>query len=872
MGAASSGALPPLSEAEWQRLYDLYRTIPQYALVNQGFGMEGFKRIFWLEWAHRFWGRADRPGLRRRPRSGSGLRGRIPAGLKPRLLLLLALGGLQGAVGWFMVASGFEADRTAVSPWRLVAHLGLALGLYAALLWTALGLLLRAATGRHRPHALPAWLSVRRQVKAAAWLLAAAMLAGGFIAGIRAGLDYNTFPLMDGRLVPEGYWRLQPAWRNLAENVAAVQFNHRLLATLAGLAALGAAFAALAPAAGRAGAAGLPRPGRGGGAAIRARRGDPAAGGAGLARNPAPGQRGAGADDGAARAAALARPRCRAQRAGDAAAARARSPPRRRMNAAADRAAPAPAAADSVLAALPFPLWVYDAELRLVLTNDAAFAFAGLDPAVLPLGTPLRDLVRLFAYRGVYGPGDPEAQVEQQVRHDRSRHTRRLLRRADGACHEVHSGPLPGGGSFTVAVDVSRHQAAIAEAAEQARRLEAVMAQLRSGLAVFDPERRLALSNPAYEDLIGLPRGALQTGMPHVEVMRAMARRGDFTNADPDQFVADRVALDRARPHSWQRERPNGQVLSLTSQPVPGGGFLVEIADITDARRAEDEARRRAAVLDGILASLPHGVVVFGPDGRVAMVNAAYQAIMAGAEVQPGEHREDIARRRARSGEYGPGGAEELIRQNLAPMGGHGAQRRQRTRPNGTAIDIRYAPMPDGGHVQVTTDITALNQAQAEATAHAALLQSAMDNIRHSIALYGPDRRLLAANRLAGPEYGLPPMQECIGLRLEEVVARQLAEGALGGGAEAEALAAEATALDRSRPGRYQRVLAERPGARRAVRPHAGRRLRRHPHGRHGAAARRSARPPPAPSCSRRCWTTSATASRCSTPRTGSWR
>lgn len=235
------GAVPPLSDAEWQRLYDLYRTIPQYALVNQGFGMEGFKRIFWLEWAHRFWGRAI--GL---VYAGGllwfWLRGRIPAGLKPRLLLLLALGGMQGAVGWFMVASGFEAARTAVSPWRLVAHLGLALALYAALLWTALGLLV--PRDEPPPGALPAWRSVRRQVQASVWLLAAAMLAGGFTAGIRAGLDYNTFPLMDGRLVPEGYWRLEPAWLNLAENVAAVQFNHRLLATLAGLAALGAALAA----------------------------------------------------------------------------------------------------------------------------------------------------------------------------------------------------------------------------------------------------------------------------------------------------------------------------------------------------------------------------------------------------------------------------------------------------------------------------------------------------------------------------------------------------------------------------------------------------------------------------------------------------
>ena len=237
------GTVPPLSDAEWQRLYDLYRTIPQYALVNQGFGMEGFKRIFWLEWAHRFWGRAIGlvyvAGL-----AWFWARGRIPAGLKPRLLLLLALGGMQGAVGWFMVASGFEADRTAVSPWRLVAHLALALALYAALLWTALGLLAPRGEPPTPGAAPPVRRGVRRQVQAATWLLAAAMLAGGFTAGIRAGLDYNTFPLMDGRLVPEGYWRLEPAWLNFAENVAAVQFNHRLLATLAGLAALGAALAA----------------------------------------------------------------------------------------------------------------------------------------------------------------------------------------------------------------------------------------------------------------------------------------------------------------------------------------------------------------------------------------------------------------------------------------------------------------------------------------------------------------------------------------------------------------------------------------------------------------------------------------------------
>lgn len=235
--APLSGALPPMSEAEWVRLYDLYRTIPQYALLNQGFGLEGFKEIFWLEWIHRQWGRliglAYLAGL-----AWFWLRGRIPAGYKPRLLGLLALGGLQGAVGWYMVASGFEADRTAVSPYRLVIHLGLALVIYAALLWTALGLL------RPEGSAPAAARPVRRMVQVTSWTIVAAMLAGGFVAGTRAGFTWNTFPLMDGRWIPDGLLALDPWWRNLTANLMAVQFNHRVLATLAALTAAGAVWAA----------------------------------------------------------------------------------------------------------------------------------------------------------------------------------------------------------------------------------------------------------------------------------------------------------------------------------------------------------------------------------------------------------------------------------------------------------------------------------------------------------------------------------------------------------------------------------------------------------------------------------------------------
>ena len=227
--APLSGTFPPGSEAEWRRLFSLYQTIPQYALVNQGFGLDGFKHIFWLEWVHRLWGRLIGIVFLV-PLVWFWARGQIERRLRPRLLLLFALGGLQGAVGWFMVASGFFPDSTAVSPYRLVVHLALALLLYGAILWTGLSVL------RPVPQPLPRGLLPFVLLSAGCVLIALTILAGGFVAGTHAGLDYNTFPLMAGRLVPDGYARLSPLLRNLTENVAAVQFDHRLLATLTALA------------------------------------------------------------------------------------------------------------------------------------------------------------------------------------------------------------------------------------------------------------------------------------------------------------------------------------------------------------------------------------------------------------------------------------------------------------------------------------------------------------------------------------------------------------------------------------------------------------------------------------------------------------
>ncbi len=229
--APLSGALPPLSETEWQRLFALYKTIPQYALLHPGMGLDGFKSIFWLEWSHRAWGRLIGVVFLL-PLVWFAVTGAIPRRLIPRLAVLFVLGGLQGAVGWFMVASGFEADATAVSPYRLVVHLSLALTLFAAVLWTALSTLTPVPTSIRDA----AWL--KRLARATAVLVGLTIVAGGLTAGLHAGLIYNTFPLMDGRLVPADYAQMHPFWRNLVANVAAVQFDHRVLATCTALAAL----------------------------------------------------------------------------------------------------------------------------------------------------------------------------------------------------------------------------------------------------------------------------------------------------------------------------------------------------------------------------------------------------------------------------------------------------------------------------------------------------------------------------------------------------------------------------------------------------------------------------------------------------------
>lgn len=219
-----AGALPPLGQAEWQRVFALYQASPQYLEINAGMSLAEFKLIFWWEWVHRLWGRLIGVVFAL-PFAWFVATGQVGWPLGRRLLALFILGGLQGALGWYMVRSGLVDDPT-VSQYRLTAHLGLALVILGAMLVTALALLYP----RPEPVADTRRASLRLLAIAAVWALAVTILTGGFMAGTDAGFSYNSFPLMDGTLWPDGYFLLEPWYANPFENVTAIQFNHRWLA------------------------------------------------------------------------------------------------------------------------------------------------------------------------------------------------------------------------------------------------------------------------------------------------------------------------------------------------------------------------------------------------------------------------------------------------------------------------------------------------------------------------------------------------------------------------------------------------------------------------------------------------------------------
>jgi cytochrome c oxidase assembly protein subunit 15 len=216
------GAIPPLTEAHWLEAFAKYKEIPEYHLVNKGMSLDAFKAIYWWEWGHRFLGRVI--GLAfALPLAVFAYMGALRPGYLAKFAGVLALGGLQGVIGWYMVKSGL-VDRVDVSQYRLALHLTVAFLILACVVWLALELSVPAsesATPRTTARMLPLLIvgAILLQV-----------VIGAFVASLKGGLVYNTWPTMNGALVPDDLWAIEPWWHNPFENPVMAQFIHRLIA------------------------------------------------------------------------------------------------------------------------------------------------------------------------------------------------------------------------------------------------------------------------------------------------------------------------------------------------------------------------------------------------------------------------------------------------------------------------------------------------------------------------------------------------------------------------------------------------------------------------------------------------------------------
>jgi signal transduction histidine kinase len=329
------------------------------------------------------------------------------------------------------------------------------------------------------------------------------------------------------------------------------------------------------------------------------------------------------------------------------------------------------------------------------------------------------------------------------------------------------------------------------------------------GLAAFTADGAVLFSNGRLVELLGVSEATVRPGLGFAALLDEIASSVRFDTPEGAAFLAAQRAVDRLQPAASQYTDPAGRVIEVASDPIAGGGWTWTVADLRAWARADDDPQRRLRVLGSILAAIPHGVCVYDIDHRVTLFNPAYSKIMTGAPLQLGEHLVDIIRRRTAAGEYGDGPADEVSARQFA-FDLSRPQARQRRRPNGTVIDVRTAPLPEGGHISVVTDITPLTHAEEEVRRRVEAMDLMMASTRHGILYWGGDRRLIASNDLAAELLGHPPGLLVPGRTTDEVLDDMIARNEWGDPQLTRQVVEAQRVRDHSVP--YRRRLKTRAG------------------------------------------------------------
>ncbi|RYJ00976.1 MAG: PAS domain-containing protein, partial [Acetobacteraceae bacterium] len=442
---------------------------------------------------------------------------------------------------------------------------------------------------------------------------------------------------------------------------------------------------------------------------------------------------------------------------------------------------------------------LFGADHRLMAANRLVEDLAGYAPGELQPGSSLEELLATQAPGAATG----DINLDREYRAlalgaDRSRPLRYIRPAPAGRMVEVASAPMPDGGFVITLSDITALARAEAEAKQQAQIQAVMLSTIRHGIALYGPDHRLIAVNRLTTVISGTTEEQVRPGVSFAEVVRHQAAMGGL-GRNPEAEVERLLSLDRRQPQHYRREASDGRMIEVHSDPTPDGGFAITFSDITALVAAETAARSRAAMLQAALDTMRHGIMLFGPDHRLLAANALATEIggLSAEELRPGILLEEQVREHHARGMYGPEPEASATRDHLLAADRSLCWRRTRKMPDGRVVEVFSDPTPEGGFVVTFTDVTAQAQAEAEARQRAATLQVTMDNVHHGIAMYGPDRRLVVANRLAGPQHGLPNLHERPGVLFEDLVCEQRVLGFFGPDPEAARIAAEVIGLDR---------------------------------------------------------------------------
>ncbi len=444
---------------------------------------------------------------------------------------------------------------------------------------------------------------------------------------------------------------------------------------------------------------------------------------------------------------------------------------------------------------------------RLLAANRLAGPAYGLPPLSERVGARFRDLVEEQARHAILASGDAAWRIaDETLALDRSRSLRYVRQLRDGKIIEIESHPIPGGGFIVIHTDVTRLVRAEAAAADRAATLQATLDNVRHGITCYGPDRRVVAVNRLATEINGAPPGYVLVGRTLEEVLADQVAYGSFGD-DAKAPLEMALSLDRTLPHRYVRPAPDGRLIEITSDPTPDGGFVITHADVTALAAAEAEAAARAETLRVMLENMRHGITYFGPDRRLIATNRLDEQF-SGLPLdflRPGRSLEELIAKQLELRVCGVE-SDQIAAMALAL---DRSQRHRYVRPtaDGRVIEVTSDPTPDGGFIVTRADITALAAAEAEAAARAATLQVMLDHTRHGITYFGPDRRVIAANRINQDLGGVPASFMHPGRSIDELVAEQLAMGVAG--TETRKVADKALALDRSQRHRYIRPTAD---------------------------------------------------------------